>query len=85
MAPGSHAVNVKPALTEMFQQANRSFATKTDKTISSDHTHPFSSMAATPGTLEMPLQVLDMSMVRKIKAELMEVDANSDGRYANTF
>lgn len=32
------------------------------------------------GTVTKPLKVLDMRVVRQIKAELMEVDANSDGR-----
>ena len=32
------------------------------------------------GTIEKTLKALDMSVVRQIKAELMEVDANSDGR-----
>lgn len=32
------------------------------------------------GTVTKTLQALDMAVVRQIKAELMEVDANSDGR-----
>ena len=69
-------------LTEMSQQPVRSFATDNH----AKQVHPFSSMATmTPGTIEKPLQVLDMSMVRKIKAELMEVDANSDGRYGMMY
>jgi len=32
------------------------------------------------GTITKTLKALDMSVVRQIKAELMEVDANSDGR-----
>jgi hypothetical protein len=32
------------------------------------------------GRIEKTLKALDMSVVRQIKAELMEVDANSDGR-----
>lgn len=56
--------------------ASRGFATDNQQ-----QTHAFSSMAQNPrGTLERPLKVLDMNMVRKIKAELMEVDRNSDGR-----
>lgn len=71
--------SVQPGITELFQQPVRSFATENDKKA-----HAFSSMAAmSPGTIEKPLHVLDMAMVRKIKAELMEVDANSDGRYGN--
>lgn len=38
----------------------------------------FSTQSATTKTLS----ALDMEAVRQIKAELMEVDANSDGRYA---
>lgn len=67
--------SAKPGLTELFQQPTRAFAADHDKTV-----HEFSSMAMPPGTVEKPLQVLNMAMVRKIKAELMEVDANSDGR-----
>lgn len=33
----------------------------------------------------LSLQALDMAAVRQIKAELMSVDANSDGRYARRF
>jgi len=49
-------------------------------------TQAFSSIAVNPegtnipGTIERPLKALDMALVRKIKSELMEVDANSDGR-----
>jgi hypothetical protein len=32
------------------------------------------------GKVERTLKALDMALVRQIKAELMEVDANSDGR-----
>jgi len=32
------------------------------------------------GFVERPLQALDMAMVRQIKAQLMEIDANKDGR-----
>lgn len=32
------------------------------------------------GKVERTLKALDMAIVRQIKAELMEVDANSDGR-----
>jgi hypothetical protein len=32
------------------------------------------------GKVEKTLKALDMAVVRQIKAELMEVDANSDGR-----
>ena len=32
------------------------------------------------GKVERTLKALDMAVVRQIKAELMEVDANSDGR-----
>jgi hypothetical protein len=32
------------------------------------------------GKVERSLKALDMAMVRQIKAELIEVDANSDGR-----
>lgn len=35
----------------------------------------------TAGIVEKPLRALDMRAVRQIKAELMAVDANSDGRY----
>ena len=35
------------------------------------------------GFVERPLEALDMAVVRQIKAELMEVDANSDGRYVH--
>ncbi len=33
-----------------------------------------------PATIEKPLQALNMTLVRQIKAELMSVDVNSDGR-----
>ena len=67
--------SARPGVTELFQQPKRFLATDHDKNV-----HTFSSMAMPPGTVEKPLQILDMAMVRKIKAELMEVDANSDGR-----
>ena len=35
------------------------------------------------GYIQKPLEALDMALVRQIKAELMEVDANSDGRYVH--
>jgi hypothetical protein len=34
------------------------------------------------GTVTKTLHTLDMKVVQQIKSELMEVDANSDGRYA---
>ena len=37
---------------------------------------------STQSTASEALRALDMEAVRLIKAELMEVDANSDGRYA---
>jgi hypothetical protein len=44
----------------------------------------FNSTMAVPirelGKVEKTLKALDMAVVRQIKAELMEVDANSDGR-----
>jgi hypothetical protein len=36
------------------------------------------------GTVTKTLHALDMEAVRQIKLELMEVDANSDGRYARS-
>ena len=38
------------------------------------------SAAAGPGYIEKPLKALDLAAVRQIKAELMAVDANSDGK-----
>lgn len=50
-----------------------------------------STMAVSPadptrelGKVEKTLKALDMAVVRQIKAELMEVDANSDGRQVTT-
>ena len=40
---------------------------------------------SSPGFVQKPLEALDMALVRQIKAELMEVDANSDGRYVNSL
>lgn len=37
---------------------------------------------STQSTTTKTLRALDMEAVHQIKAELMEVDANSDGRYA---
>ena len=34
----------------------------------------------TPGYIEKPLKALDLAAVRQIKAELMAVDANTDGK-----
>ena len=39
-----------------------------------------SSTIETLGYIEKPLKALDLAAVRQIKAELMAVDANSDGR-----
>ena len=63
--------------------AYRGFATESIKVVPSNNAQNFSSMTVPMTEAEdKPLRVLDMTMVRKIKAELMEVDANSDGRYA---
>lgn len=39
----------------------------------------------TPGTITKRLRVLDVDVVKKITEELRSVDANSDGRYVETF
>jgi hypothetical protein len=87
----SKTANATPSLCIAWQQPTRAFSSQVvpDASAASKATsqaHAFSSMAAAlpRGTLEKPLQVLDMAIVRKIKAELMEVDANSDGRYATS-
>lgn len=83
LAPMAFRYNIStPSMTVMFQ---RGFATDNNNNnttgTKSNLAQFFSTMAENPrGFVERPLQVLDMNVVRKIKAELMEVDANSDGR-----
>jgi hypothetical protein len=67
-APSVNVPKVLPSSTNyVFAPSVRSFAQKTN--------------AVEQAFVEQPLQALDMAVVRQIKAELMEVDANSDGRY----
>ena len=46
-----------------------------------DHSASAPSQIGTPGYIEKPLKALDLAAVRQIKAELMAVDANSDGKW----
>ncbi len=57
--------------------AIRSFSSAPLNTIPSDYS---SSQKSQIGFIEKPLKALDLAAVRQIKAELMAVDANSDGR-----
>lgn len=78
---------VVPSVHTLFLQPCHGFSTKNDsesQKIIQNHVHKFSTMVANaeaePGIIEKRLQALDMGTVRKIKSELMAVDANSDGR-----
>jgi hypothetical protein len=66
-APSVVVPTMKSSTSYLFAPSVRSFAQKTN--------------ALEQAYVEKPLQALDMAVVRQIKAELMEVDANSDGRY----
>lgn len=81
-----------PSVQTFLLQPSHGFATqssndnhdKKSQQIIRDHVQKFSTMPMPdvnePGVMEQQLKVLDMNTVRKIKAELMEIDANSDGR-----
>jgi hypothetical protein len=66
-APSVVVPTLQSSTSYLFVPSVRSFAQKTH--------------AVEQAYVEKPLQALDMAVVRQIKAELMEVDANSDGRY----
>ena len=63
-----------PSAMRAVQVTPIAFQLKTFSTEAVNNTSAF---------VEKPLKALDMAVVRQIKAELMEVDKNSDGRYAN--
>lgn len=83
MGSAARTVMLRASTPSVTMAWNRGFATTTSKTEPSNTDNPsFSTMANSQprGVVERPLKVLDLNIVRKIKAELMEVDANSDGR-----
>ena len=63
----------KPAIVSGFNASPRYLST-----IAADS--DFAAPVREVGKIEKTLKALDMAVVRQIKAELMEVDANSDGR-----
>lgn len=52
---------------------------------STDIGHNFSTASTESAFVDKPLKALDMAAVRQIKAELMAVDANFDGRSVSVF
>lgn len=80
----------KSAKTPLASIIDQAFARQAKSALSTATTNHFSglSVKSTPMNAfaiqvrPLSLQALDMAAVRQIKAELMEVDANSDGRYA---
>jgi hypothetical protein len=68
----------------LAQQATSAFSTATLNHFSALQS-PTTSTSANTFPIQirtLSIQNLDMTAVNKIKAELKEVDANSDGRYA---
>jgi hypothetical protein len=70
--PAIGSAITQPAFTTFFNSP------KFHSTIALDQ--PLNFPAKEIGKVERTLKALDMALVRQIKAELMEVDANSDGR-----